>query len=170
MIFLGIGSNLSSSFGDRFKNIDLAVSFLKEKKIKLIKKSSFYESLSYPNKKFPKYINIVISTETHLPPEKLAEIILKVEKRLGRKRIKKNEPRTCDIDILDYNGKNINFEFNDFKFLVPHKNMATRNFVLYPLKEVCSNWKHPITNDLINDLIEKLSNEDKNSILKINKN
>ena len=170
MIILGLGSNLSSDFGDRFKNIDLAISFLKDKNINLVNKSSFYESLSYPNKKFPKYINIVISIETHLPPEKLAEIILKVEKRLGRKRIKKNEPRTCDIDILDYNGKNINFEFNDFKFLVPHKNMATRNFVLYPLKEVCSNWKHPITNDLINDLIEKLSNEDKNSILKINKN
>ena len=51
MIFLGIGSNLSSSFGDRFKNIDLAVSFLKEKKINLIRKSSFYETFSYPDKK-----------------------------------------------------------------------------------------------------------------------
>ena len=28
MILLGLGSNLSSSFGDRFKNIDLAVSAL----------------------------------------------------------------------------------------------------------------------------------------------
>ena len=30
MIFLGIGSNLSSSFGDRFANIDLAISLLKK--------------------------------------------------------------------------------------------------------------------------------------------
>ena len=64
MIFLGIGSNLSSSFGDRFKNIDLAISFLEEKKIKLFKKSSFYETFSYPNKNDPKFINIVISVET----------------------------------------------------------------------------------------------------------
>ena len=28
MILLGLGSNLSSSFGDRFQNIDLAVSAL----------------------------------------------------------------------------------------------------------------------------------------------
>ena len=28
MILLGLGSNLSSSFGDRFKNIDLAISSL----------------------------------------------------------------------------------------------------------------------------------------------
>ena len=169
MIFLGIGSNLSSDYGDRFKNIDLSIKYLLEEEIKLIRKSSFYESLSFPNKKFPKYINIVVSIDTTLTPEKLAEIILKIEKRLGGKRSKKNDPRICDIDILDYKGKNISFEFNNFKFLVPHKDMASRNFVLYPLKEICSNWKHPITNDLINDLIKKLSNADKNSILKINK-
>ena len=69
MIFLGIGSNLSSSFGDRFKNIDLAVSFLKEKKINLIRKSSFYETFSYPDKKNPKFINIVVAVESVLLPK-----------------------------------------------------------------------------------------------------
>ena len=31
MIILGIGSNLHSSFGDRFHNIDLAISYLELK-------------------------------------------------------------------------------------------------------------------------------------------
>ena len=44
MIFLGIGSNLPSEFGDRFKNIELAISFLQKIEIKIIKKSSYYES------------------------------------------------------------------------------------------------------------------------------
>ena len=57
MIFLGIGSNLSSSFGNRFKNIDLAISLIKENGLKIIKKSSYYETPSYPDKKKPKYIN-----------------------------------------------------------------------------------------------------------------
>ena len=60
MIYIGIGSNLASSFGDRFKNIELAISLIQKKKIKLIKKSSFYETFSYPNEKDPKFINIVI--------------------------------------------------------------------------------------------------------------
>ena len=34
MIYLGIGSNLSSSLGNRFKNIELAINYLKEKKLK----------------------------------------------------------------------------------------------------------------------------------------
>ena len=33
MIILGIGSNLNSSFGDRFTNINLAISYLESYKI-----------------------------------------------------------------------------------------------------------------------------------------
>ena len=35
--------------------------------------------------------------------------------------------------------------------------------------EILPDWKHPKTNELIGALIEKLSREDKNSILKVNK-
>ena len=90
MILLGIGSNLSSSFGDRFQNIDLAVSALEGYGIQLKKKSSYYESLSYPNKKNPKFINIVIEIETHLPPEDLASVLIFIEEYLERKRKKTN--------------------------------------------------------------------------------
>ena len=37
MILLGLGSNLPSSFGDRFKNIDLAISLVEKNDIKVIK-------------------------------------------------------------------------------------------------------------------------------------
>ena len=66
MIFLGIGSNLSSTFGDRFYNINLAMSHLNNYGIEIIKKSSFFETPSYPNKKNPKFINVVISIKTQL--------------------------------------------------------------------------------------------------------
>ena len=114
MIFLGIGSNLSSSFGDRFKNIDLAISFLKEKKINLIKKSSFYETLSYPNKNDPKFINVVVSVESTFSPKDLMSVLISIEEKLERKRTKKNAPRTCDIDIIDYNKKVINFNVANY--------------------------------------------------------
>ena len=61
MILLGLGSNLESSFGDRFKNLELAIKYLSEKDVQIIKKSSFYETPSYPDKKKPKYINMVLS-------------------------------------------------------------------------------------------------------------
>ena len=169
MILLGIGSNLSSSFGDRFQNIDLAVSALKSYDIELKRKSSYYESLSYPNKNNPKFINIVIEIETHLPPEDLASVLIFIEESLERKRKKKNDPRTCDIDIIDYKGLIINFKYKDLDFIVPHTKLIYRNFILYPLQEILPNWKHPKTKEPISILIEKLPKEDKNSILKIKK-
>jgi len=169
MILLGLGSNLSSSFGDRFQNIDMAVSALEGYGLQIKKKSSYYESLSYPNKKNPKFINIVIEAETHLPPEDLASLLIFIEECLERKRNKKNDPRTCDIDIIDYNGQIIDFKYKNSIFTVPHTKLIHRSFVLYPLQEILPDWKYPKTKELISSLIEKLPSEDKNSILKISK-
>ena len=169
MILLGLGSNLSSSFGDRFQNIDLAIAALERYGVQLKKKSSYYESLSYPNKRNPKFINIVIEIETHLSPEDLASVLIFIEESLERKREKKNDPRTCDIDIIDYNSQIIDFKYKDLDFTVPHTKLIYRNFILYPLQEILPDWKHPKTKELISVLIEKLPNEEKNSILKIKK-
>ena len=169
MILLGLGSNLPSSFGDRFQNIDMAISALERYGIKVKKKSSFYESFSYPNKENPKFINIIIGVETHLPPEDLASVLIFIEESLERKRNKKNDPRTCDIDIIDYNDQVIDFKYKNFDFTVPHTKLVHRNFILYPLHEILPDWRHPKTKELVSALIEKLPTEDKNSILKVNK-
>ena len=167
MIFLALGSNLHSSKGNRFYNINSALLYLEQNNIKIIRKSSFYETPSYPNKKDPKFINIVIEIESNLSPSNLASIIFSVEERLERKRKKKNEPRTCDIDIIDYNSKIIHFKYANSNFTIPHKKLTFRNFVLYPLKEISPNWKHPKTGEIITDIIHRLSKSEKMSILKV---
>ena len=167
MIFLSLGSNLSSNYGNRFENINLAIELLESYKILIKKKSSFYESLAYPNKNDPKFINISVEVDTTLPPIDLMSVLIFIEEKLGRKRFKKNEPRTCDIDIIDYNGQILNFNYNKLDLVLHHKELESRNFVLYPLSEICPNWKHPKTKEIITLLIDKLSNEDRKSILKL---
>ena len=65
-----------------------------------------------------------------------------IEKKLGRIRVKKNDPRICDIDIIDYNGEKIDFKSQNL--VLPHPEMHKRNFVLLPLYEINKNWMHPI--------------------------
>jgi len=170
MVILGLGSNLNSNYGDRFQNLNLAITSLESYGIHLKKKSSFYESLSYPNVNNPKFINIVISVTTKLPPIDLMSVLIFIEENLERKRNKKNDPRTCDIDIIDYNNQVINFKYRNLDLKIPHEKMIYRNFVLFPLKEILPDWKHPKTKENINTLIDKLSDDEKNSILKIEKN
>ena len=169
MIILGLGSNLQSTYGDRFKNLSLALSSLESNKIQILLKSSLYETPSYPNDKDPKFINMVIGISTNLKPSELAAATISIEESLERKRNYKNEPRTCDIDIIDYKGQIIDFKYKDLNFKVPHINLVYRNFVLIPLKEILPDWKHPKTKEPIDLIIEKLSQVDKKSILKIKK-
>ena len=170
MTILALGSNLPSNFGNRFQNIDIAISYIESSNIKVKKRSSFYETPSYPNKKDPKFVNVVIEISTNLSPVDLASVVISIEEKLERKRFKKNEPRTCDIDIIDYNGKIINFKYKDLEFTVPHIKLTSRNFVLLPLQEILPKWRHPKTNETISALIRKLSAEDVKTILKVKKN
>ena len=58
MIHLNIGSNLDSKYGSRFENISIAINLLINLRIKIKKISNFYETPSYPNKRYPKFLNI----------------------------------------------------------------------------------------------------------------
>ena len=129
--YLAIGSNL----GNKEKNICLAKYKLQNHQIKLVKSSSNYETLSWPNKKNPKFINTVVKISTNLSPLKLMKKCIEIEVELGRKKTKKNDPRTCDIDIIDYDQKVLKIT-NNQKLTIPHPEMHKRNFVLIPLFEI----------------------------------
>ena len=81
LIILSFGSNLKSNIGNRKQNIEFAYRELKNK-VKVIKKSAFYETNSYPNKNNPKFINTVAIVETILDEFKLLQVLLKIEKKL----------------------------------------------------------------------------------------
>jgi len=157
-IYLGIGSNL----GDRKKNIEKAKFNLLENDIKILQTSNYYESMSWPNPKNPKFLNIVIEIRTSLRPLELLDICKQIEKNLGRKKSIKNSPRICDIDILDYNKKCLNKGI-----VLPHPRMHLRNFVLFPLFEINKDWFHPVFKNHIKILILLLSNRDITSIKQI---
>ncbi len=159
--FLSVGSNL----GNRKKNINLVKYKLEKKKIKIIKSSNNYESISWPNKNHPKFINVVLKVKTSLSEYQLIEKCLKIEKELGRKRVstKKNMPRICDIDIIDYNGKVLNGA-NSQKLILPHPKMHNRNFVILPLFEISKSWIHPLKKISISKLLNSLEIEDLRTI------
>ena len=163
MILLNIGTNLDSTKGDRFYNLKETINLIRLENIKIIKISSIYETPSYPNKKNPKFINIGVEIKCNFSPTNLIKKFHKIEKKLQRTRGVKNQPRTCDIDLIDYKGKVLNTK----KIIIPHPKAHLRNFVLYPIKEIHPTWIHPILNKRIDFLIKKLSFKLRNEITKI---
>ena len=166
MIYLSIGSNLNSIFGDRFQNIKKTLEFLRIEKIKIKKISNFYETPSYPNNNFPKFLNVGLTLEYKNNNLSLFKIIKQIEKKLGRIKTKKNDPRVIDIDIIDFKGEIKNTR----ELILPHPRCHLRNFVLYPILEIDPNWLHPILKKNVQYLINNLSQKSRIEITRLQKN
>ena len=166
MIHINIGSNLESVHGSRFDNITIAIKLLIEAKIKIQKISNFYETPSYPNKNFPKFVNIGILASCEFNYPQLFKIIDLIEKKIGRIKSNKNDPRIIDIDIIDFNG--LVLKSNIFK--LPHPRLHLRNFVLFPILEIDHKWSHPILKKNAQFLINKLSQKSRIEITRLRKN
>jgi len=158
LIHIGIGSNL----GNKINNIEKAKFLISLNKINIIKTSSYYETLSWPDPTKPKFLNVVVSIKSNLSPKKLLHIFKMIESKLGRKKNKKNSPRECDIDIIDFKNKVF-----DNDIIIPHERMHKRNFVLFPLYELNKKWTHPKFNLSIKKLINSLPIKDIRSIKQI---
>ena len=160
IVFLGIGSNL----GLRKTNIEKAKFLLAEYNLDFLSVSSYYETPSWPDSKKPKFLNIILKLRCYYNPQELLKICKSIEIQLGRKKAKKNAPRICDLDIIDFNKL-----VSKKKALVnlPHKMMHKRNFVLFPLFEIQKNWIHPDKQIDVKTLISLLPNRDIRSIKQI---
>jgi len=157
-VFIAIGSNL----GNRKLNIEKAKFYLNQNKIQFINISNYYETPSWPDSRKPKFLNVVLKISCDYDSIVLLKICKQIEIKLGRKKNIKNSPRTCDIDIIDFNGLISNKEIT-----LPHPLMHKRNFVLFPLFEIEKNWTHPIFNIDVKKMIFLLPNKDIRSIKQI---
>ena len=166
MIHLNIGSNLNSKHGSRYDNISIAINLLISSKIKIRKISNFYETPSYPNNNSPKFLNVGLFIEYNNNYPSLFKIIRQIEKKLGRLKTKKNDPRVIDIDIIDFKG-----EIKKTKELIlPHPRCHLRNFVLFPILQIDPNWFHPILKKNAQYLINNLSQKSRIEITRLQKN
>ena len=96
----------------------------------------------------------------------LFRIIKQIEKKIGRVKTEKNNPRTIDIDIIDFNG-----EIKKTKELIlPHPRCHLRNFVLFPILQIDPDWFHPILKKNAQYLINNLNQKTRIEITRLNKN
>ena len=163
MKILALGSNLSFNNNTPEENINSAYQFIANNDIKILKRSHIYKSEAYPNKSDPLFCNSAISIETDLKPEELLNVILDIEKKFGRERKKKNNPRTLDIDIISYD----NLILNEKNLKIPHPALHLRPFVILPIRDLDTNWKHPAFFKTVAQIIDKFEPKEINKVKKI---
>lgn len=145
--FLSLGSNL----GDRKKNLERSAELLSKAGIHIISASSVYETEPVGIATELWFFNQVIEVETSFQPEELLNHVKRIEDQMGRVHRGSISSRSIDIDILLAGEKTVNTK----SLRIPHPRMAKRNFVLYPLSEIAPDFKHPVLNETMKDLMEK---------------
>jgi 2-amino-4-hydroxy-6-hydroxymethyldihydropteridine diphosphokinase len=80
----------------------------------------------------PDYVNSVVAVRTVLGPRALLAALHGIELAQLRRRVRRNAPRTLDIDVLLFGRRRIRLP----GLAVPHPRMHERAFVLRPLADV----------------------------------
>lgn len=159
--FLCLGTNL----GNRQFNLIECANLIEEKAGNIVQKSSIYESPSWGYQSNNRFLNQVLEITTKLNPQKLLKVVLQLEGRMGRKRKESNSiytDRLIDIDILFIDNKKIKTS----ELTVPHPLLHQRNFVLQPLKEIASEFVHPVLKKAIKQLALQSKDKTKLKIIK----
>lgn len=131
---------LGSNIGNSKKQLSRAVSLIEKQVGKIGRLSGIYQTAAWGNINQPDFLNQVIVVETKLTALQTMQILLHIEKKMGRIRTVKNAPRIIDIDILFFNKEIINSK----ELIVPHPQLQNRRFALAPLNELSPHFIHPV--------------------------
>ncbi len=129
--YVGLGANL----GDREATLRRAVEHLDEADgIEVVAVSAFRETEPWGPIEQPPFLNGVVALETDVDPRTLLDVVLDVERRLGRERREGERwgPRVIDLDVLLYGDLVV----DEPGLVVPHPRLHERRFVLEPLAEL----------------------------------
>ncbi len=151
--YIGLGSNID----DRNAHINNAIEQLRGiEQTGEVHTSSITETNPLAGMEQPLYLNTVAEVSTTLSAEQLLQQLLRIENSLGRTRSGKWSPRTIDLDLLLFGNKVVNTS----DLTVPHRQMHLRSFVLNGLCELDSHLMHPILNQTVKELAQRLNGRD----------
>jgi len=83
------------------------------------------------------FANAVAIVESDLAPEEILARTKMIEREFGRRTGRRWGPRVLDLDLVLWSGGS----FYSRRLTIPHPRLATRSFVLEPLRAIAPNWR-----------------------------
>ena len=128
--FIALGSNLNAPATQIQRALE-AMNAMPSSQLQAV--SPLYRNAAIGPGQQPDYNNAVAELHTTLAALDLLRQLQAIELAQGRVRTEYWGPRTLDLDLLLYGDAIIDLP----QLQVPHPRMTQRNFVLYPLHDLC---------------------------------
>jgi 2-amino-4-hydroxy-6-hydroxymethyldihydropteridine diphosphokinase len=127
--YVGLGANL----GPREETLRRAVELIdRTPGVDVLAVSELRETEPVGAVDQPPFLNGAVALETSLSARELLDLLLDVERELGRVRNERWGPRLVDLDLLLYGAETI----AEPGLRVPHPRLHERRFALEPLAEL----------------------------------
>lgn len=126
---LSLGSNL----GDRMDNLQSGIDALFDAPgLDFVAISPVYETKPIGGPKQDDFLNIIITADTRIAPDRLLERVLNIEEAMARVHEIRWGPRTLDIDIVMMGD----VTSEEPELFLPHPRARERAFVLVPWNDI----------------------------------
>lgn len=151
-VILSLGSNQ----GNRLKNIELCLELIHKEIGTIIKVSHLYETPAWGFESEAFY-NCALLMHSTNSAQKILELVLQVEKKLGRIRNENAgyQSRIIDVDLIAFDDEILELDH----LQIPHPLMQNRKFVLLPVQDLNIDWVHPVLKKTIPELIQTTPDE-----------
>lgn len=127
--YVGLGANL----GSRESTLRRAIELLGQADdVDVLAVSQLRETEPVGVLDQPPFLNGAVAVETTRAPRELLDLLLEIERSLGRVREERWGPRTVDLDLLVYGDEVV----DEPGLRVPHPRLHERRFALEPLAEL----------------------------------
>ncbi len=169
---IALGANLPLRHRTPVETLERAVEALGEAGLRVVARSRWYATPAWPEGAGPNFVNGAVAVEG-VGGAALLTILHGIEADLGRARkAGRWDARVCDLDLL-CTGAMVRPDARTWRrvaeappeaarpgLVLPHPLMHTRAFALVPMADVAADWRHPVLERTVAEMLAALPRDD----------
>lgn len=179
-VLVALGSNLPWQGKASVKILAEAIQSCVAMGMRLVASSRIYATPCFPAGAGPDYANACIQLEVESTPESLLAQLHAIEAQFDRERLQRWAGRTLDLDLIAF-GESVRPDLATWRhwqgldparqaqeapdrLILPHPRLAERAFVLVPLADIAPDWRHPVLEKTVRQMLADLPEAEINAV------